>query len=344
MIETSLHTSEPVALPDRSSGQVARSVIGHAVLAAMMIVALQVFLPAVLLHCGLRNGRRSAWTAFAGAVLLVALFLGISAQAPGTTAAELRSAFASVAGVLLGLAVPALTVLPMVIRAEPFGRVVGAMVLRSIGLLAAGELAFRAFGISLYSEAVRQWQTVAAGWVEQYREAKMPADVIRFAEWIGSQSYLVVSSALVGFALFVILSLLMLGRLRAWREHSAQQPGGGTFGVYLFRNFALPDWLLFAFLFGGLTPLVHGLLQKVTANVLVVVAVLYLLQGLAIFRSLLVAMGAGLFGSLLAWMLLVFLTGGIGMGLLGVAGLFDSFFDFRHFKKRKDDSHEGHSD
>lgn len=344
MIESSLHTSEPVALPGRPSGQVARSVVGHAVLAAMMIVALQVFLPAVLLHCGVRNGRRSAWAAFAGAVALVALFLGISAQAPGTTGQELRAAFASVAGVLLGLGIPALSVLPMVLRAESFGRVVAVMVLRSVALLITGEALLRLAGISLYSEAVGQWQTVAAGWVEQYRQAKMPSDVVRFAEWVGTQSYLVVSSALAGFALFVILSLMMLGRLRAWREYAAQQPEGGRLGVYLFRNFSLPDWLLFAFLFGGLTPLVHGLLQKVTANVLVVVAVLYLLQGLAIFRSLLVAMGAGLFGSLLAWMLLVFLTGGIGMGLLGVAGLFDSFFDFRHFKKRKDDSHEGHSD
>ena len=35
---------------------------------------------------------------------------------------------------------------------------------------------------------------------------------------------------------------------------------------------------------------------------------------------------------------------GVGPLLLGLAGLFDPFFDFRHFKKRKDDSHESHSD
>lgn len=318
--------------------------IGHTVLAALMIVALQVFLPAVLLHCGLRNGRRSAWGAFAGAIVLVALFLGISAQAPGTTAEELRAAFASVAGVLLGLGLPTLMVLPMVQRAEAFGRVVATMLVTSIASLAVGEAVMRLAGISLFGEAVRQWQTVSAAWVQQYRAAKVPAEVIRFAEWVGGQSYLVVSSALTGFALFVILSLLMVGRLRAWRERSAQKPEGGMPGVYLFRNFALPEWLLFAFVFGGLTPLVHGVLQKVTANVLVVVAMLYLLQGLAIFRSLLVAMGVGLFGTLIAWGLLVFLTSGIGMGLLGIAGLFDSFFHFRNFKKRKDDSHEGHSD
>ena len=48
---------------------------------------------------------------------------------------------------------------------------------------------------------------------------------------------------------------------------------------------------------------------------------------------------------MLGWLLLVFLTiTGVGPLLLGVAGLFDPFFDFRHFKKRKDDSNESHSD
>ena len=118
-----------------------------------------------------------------------------------------------------------------------------------------------------------------------------------------------------------------------------------SLGAYLFRNFSLPDWLLFAFVLGGLTPLASGMLQKIAANTLAVVAFLYILQGLAIFRFLLVAMGAGFAGTMLGWLLLAFLTiTGVGPLLLGVAGLFDPFFDFRHFKKRKDDSHESHSD
>jgi hypothetical protein len=115
---------------------------------------------------------------------------------------------------------------------------------------------------------------------------------------------------------------------------------------YLFRNLAFPDWLLFAFIIGGVSPLMKGVVQHVGANILAVVIFLYLVQGLAIFRSLLVTFGAGLAASLLAYAMLGVLTvvGGIAPLLLSMAGLFDSFFDFRHFMKRKDDSDESHSD
>ena len=150
---------------------------------------------------------------------------------------------------------------------------------------------------------------------------------------------------LINMTLVFVLSLLMLGRLKAWREVAARRGDTNALGAYLVRIFALPDWLLFAFILGGLTPLASGLLQKVAANTLTIVAFLYILQGLAIFRFMLTAMGVGFAGTMLGWLLLAFLTlTGVGRLLLGVAGLFDSFFDFRHFKKRKDDSHESHSD
>jgi len=104
----------------------------------------------------------------------------------------------------------------------------------------------------------------------------------------------------------------------------------------------LPDWFLFAFILGGLAPLLKGPLQMVTANVLMIAVFLYVLQGFALLRFLLAAAGVGFIGALFA-LGFTFITG-IGPMLLGVAGLFDPFFDFRHFKKRKDDSHEGHSD
>ena len=95
---------------------------------------------------------------------------------------------------------------------------------------------------------------------------------------------------------------------------------------------------------GGITPLTAGLLQTVAANVLALVLFLYMLQGLAIFRSVLVKAGAGAVGTLFGFALLVMLAlTGIGLMLLIVAGLFDSFFDFRHLK-RKDDSDESHTD
>ena len=82
--------------------------------------------------------------------------------------------------------------------------------------------------------------------------------------------------------------------------------------------------------------------QQVGANILAVVTFLYLLQGLVIFRSFIAATGAGFAGTLFAWGLLVVLTmTGIGPLLLSIAGLFDSFFDFRHFN-RKDHPDESH--
>ena len=57
------------------------------------------------------------------------------------------------------------------------------------------------------------------------------------------------------------------------------------------------------------------------------------------YRWVIVAAGAFM-GCVLLGVLTLF---GIGPLLLSIGGLFDSFFDFRHFK-RKDDSHESHID
>ena len=38
MIETSLSQSDPIALPDRPFGRIARSVLGYALLTALMII------------------------------------------------------------------------------------------------------------------------------------------------------------------------------------------------------------------------------------------------------------------------------------------------------------------
>jgi hypothetical protein len=133
----------------------------------------------------------------------------------------------------------------------------------------------------------------------------------------------------------------MLGRLRAWREHALANLGEDG-NVYLFRRLSLPDWLLFVFLIGGLTPIVKGAAQIAAANVLMVVAFLYLIQGLAIFRAWVA--GMPLTGLLFSYMALAFLTVfGVAPLMLSVGGLFDSFFDFRKLN-RKDHSDESHSD
>src|SRR5258706_862933 len=62
MTETSLQHDQPATIPVRSFGKRVRSMAGYTIVTALMFVPpLVVFLPASLLHCGLRNGRRAAW-------------------------------------------------------------------------------------------------------------------------------------------------------------------------------------------------------------------------------------------------------------------------------------------
>lgn len=339
------HQSEPVALPDRPLGLQARSVAGYAVLTALMIVTpLLVFVPAALFHCALRNGRRAAWAAMVLALVIASLYVSsVPAAAPETAA----MAWSFLGAVALAIASPTLAAVPLVERAEKFGRILIFLLIASAIGLAATEIGAQiAFSFSPFAAQVAQAQQTSAEFVEMYRSRGMPPDMVSMAErWISYSTYVLPAVILINLSLVFILSLLMLGRLKTWRELAARRGDTEAVGAYFFRNLSLPDWLLFAFVLGGLTPLASGILQKVAANTLALVVFLYILQGLAIFRFLLVAMGAGFAGSMLGWLLLAFLMiTGVGPLLLGVAGLFDSFFDFRHFKKRKDDSHESHSD
>jgi hypothetical protein len=236
----------------------------------------------------------------------------------------------------------------MVERGEPFGRVLVFLLAGAMVGLAVTEVASQTLlSFSPYAAQVEQYTRQSAALLAAQTSAAgtSPEFIGAAKQWIGFTTFVLPALLLVNTILVFVLSLLMLGRLKAWRELTARRGDTAALGVYLFRNLAMPDWLLFAFVLGGLTPLMHGLLQKVTANTLAVVVFLYILQGLAIFRFVLTAMGVGVAGKMLGWVLLAFLTiTGIGPLLLAMAGLFDPFFDFRHFKKRKDDSHESHSD
>ncbi len=251
----------------------------------------------------------------------------------------------------MAVSIPALIVLPLVERGVSFGRVLVTAVLLGISGLAATEAAMQArFNFSPFHEqAIRARQT-ATQVIATYQKAGVPADAIKIlSRWIDFGLSCLPAFFLIDIIVVFVLSLVMFGRLKAWREwvtrrggENARNDRGPIAAAYLFRNFSLPDWLLFAFVIGGLTPLVSGMLQKVTANILAVVAFLYLLQGLAIFRSLLVAVGAGFAGVMFGYFILGLLTiTGIAPFLLSIAGLFDSFFDFRHFR-RKDHSDESH--
>lgn len=345
MIEMSLQQSEPVALPHRSPGRQVRSVAVYSLLTALMIITpMLVFVPAALFHCAIRNGRRAAWMAGAGALAISALYMSTIPHAPDA----MKMAWSGLVGVALSIVLPSLFVLPLLERAEKFGRVLFALLIGSAIGLAITEIGSRVLlAFSPFAAQVAEAQVSNTRLIALYRSKGMAPEMLQMMEkWASYNTFVLPGFLLIMISLVFILSLLMLGRLKAWRELATARGDNDALGAYLFRNFALPDALLFAFVLGGLTPLASGMLQKAAANTLTIVVFLYILQGLAIFRFLLVAMGAGFLGTMLAWMTLVFLslTGGAGLMLLGLAGLFDPFFDFRHFKKRKDDSHESHSD
>jgi hypothetical protein len=337
--------SEPLELPGQSTGRVVRSVLGYGLLLALMFVTpMLVFVPAALFHCALRRGRRPAWLALALAVAVAAAYV---AAVPVSNADIQKMAWSFLAGVVFGLALPSIAAVPMIERGERFGQVL--MFLLAACAIGVGLTEFGArtmANYSPYAAQVVQAKQTTIEMAQLYRTNGMPGDMVSFFEhWANLSTIVLPAFVLMQLVFAFVLSLLMIGRLKAWREHVARRSDAGIPGVYLFRNLALPDWLLFGFVLGGITPLATGMLQKVSANVLMLVVFLYVLQGLAIFRFMLVAVGAGVLGTLFGWALLAFLTfTGVGPLLLGVAGLFDPFFDFRHFKKRKDDSHESHSD
>lgn len=345
MIDMSLPQSEPAVLPPPSTGRQARSVAAYSALTALMIVTpMLVFVPAALFHCALRNGRRAAWISGIAALSLAAAYAAV-VPAPAEYA---KLAWSNMAGVGLAVILPSLAALPLIERGTRFGTALTALLAGGVGGLLVTELGSRA--LLSFSPFAFQVDEARKGYAEAmrfYRENDAPAEWLTKMARASDVSMIVLPAVtIIMLSLIFMLSLLMLGRLKVWRDAAAQRPEAPLAGALLFRNFALPDWMLFAFVLGGLTPLVSGMLQSIAANTLVVVVFLYMMQGLAIFRFVLVAMGAGFAGTMLAWMLLLVLTlsGGAGLLLLGVAGLFDPFFNFRHPKKRKDDSHESHSD
>ena len=340
MIESSLHSSEPVMLPERPLGRL-RSIVGYGVLNALMIVlSIPVFVPAALVLCALRNGRRAAWISLGiAAVLAVLLFSATPAPAD-----QRNFVLASFAGVVLAIAVPTLAALPLIERGESYGSLLVFLLAGSTIGLAATELGARAVaGYSPYAAHVAQAKAMTAELVSTYRTMGMPTDAVQLAERWGSYyaTTLQPAAMLLTGAMVFVLSMLMLGRLRGWRAFAATHGTGAT-DTFQFRNFALPEWLPFAFVLGGLAPLATGMLHKIAANTLMIVVCLFMLQGFALLRFLLASIGIGFVGALLTMGLAM--ISGIGPLLLAVAGLFDPFFDFRHFKKRKDDSHESHSD
>ena len=256
--------------------------------------------------------------------------------------------YAYVMGLIAALGVPALIVLPFVERAESFGRVlIVAMIAGALGLISTEFIMRTEHHFSAYQEYVARSREYGAQITTVYEQAKIPHETIAVTGKFFELGLMIVPAFfLMEIATSFILSLVMFGRLKAWRDYVArrQRPEGAVAppAIFRFRGISLPDWLLFAFIIGGLTPLASGMLQTVAANILAIVAFLYFIQGLAIFHSMLAAVGVGFGGKLITYGLLSLLMfTGVPQILLSITGLFDSFFDFRHFR-RKDHSDESH--
>lgn len=353
MIVTSLEQSEMRPAPAASgrpdggaSMRGTRTALGYGVATALMLISpLLVFAPAALFQCALRNGRRVAWGAFTVAVILTAGYF-IQVANVSNALASSRMAYASLAALVLSIAVPSMAALPLVERGQPFGTVVMFALTGSAVGLGLTELLMRTVaGFSPFAIQVAQAQEMSARIVAFYRDNNARPDLVRGVEgWMESAMQVLPAWILIDFSLIFVLSLMMVGRLKAWRTFAANRTVVDPERAYLFRHLSLPEWLLFGFVFGGITPLATGSLRLVAANVLAVVVFLYLLQGLAVFRFMLVKAGAGVVGTIFGFILLGLLcVTGLGLFLLAIAGLFDPFFDFRKLK-RKDDSHESHTD
>ncbi|HUJ15377.1 MAG TPA: DUF2232 domain-containing protein [Thermoanaerobaculia bacterium] len=345
MTETSLH-SEPAAIAGPSFGRIVRHVAGYSILIAVMLVSpLFVFLPAAIFQCTLRNGRRVTWLAlFIGAMLAGGVVVA-GASSPQISAAEAHMSVAYLVALILAVALPSMAVLQMVERGESFGRILITAVLFAAVGLGATEMAMRAgTGFSPFANQVHAFSVSVASVIDAYRAGHVPGDVIAFLQhWLNILVICLPAFLLVDAVLVFVLSLVLFGRMRTWRDVlERRQPSAPS--PYLFRYLSLPDWLLFAFVAGGLSPLASGTLQQIGANVLAIVIFLYLLQGLAVFRWFMVASGIGFAGVLFAYIVLgVLALTGMSQLLLALTGLFDSFFDFRKFN-RKDSSDESHLD
>ncbi|GAC1394923.1 MAG: hypothetical protein NVSMB68_11550 [Thermoanaerobaculia bacterium] len=348
MTNASLHHGDTLTVPVQPFARVARSVAGYGVATALMLISpLLVFAPASLFHCAMRNGRNAAWAAGALALVLAGICVFVAPSATSAGPAQVNMAYASFLVVALSIAVPSIIAVPLVERREKFGTVVTVALFFSALGRGITELTMRAAAaFSPYAAELTEQTLFATQKAAEYRVAFAQSSLGRVCLWLLTNTpKILTATILLNIALFFILSLMMVGRLSAWRSVATTRVVDPAIRrTYLFRNLALPEWLLIAFIGGGLTPLLSGMPQRIAANALALMIFLYVLQGLAIFRFMLVKAGAGYVGGAFGFFLLGMLCMTlVGFLLLTLAGLFDPFFDFRHLK-RKDDSHESHTD
>lgn len=349
MTNPPLQHGETMPIPVKPFGRVVRVVAGYGVATALLLIPpFMVFAPASIFDCAMRNGRRAAWAAGVLAIVLLGICLYV---VPVSTVAEpgkVNMAYATFLGIALSIAVPSIFAVPLVERLEKFGTVLVFVLFFSALGLGLSEFIMRsAAGFSPYAAEVQEQTQIIAQNISNVSAAISSQGTYgRLWLWLVQRTpELFPAGVLVEIAIFFILSLMMVGRLSAWRSFATTRVADSAMRrAYLFRNFAWPEWLLFVFVAAGVTPLLTGFPQQIAGNALALMVSLYILQGLAVFRFMLAKAGAGYIGGAIGFFLLGMLcTALIGFLLLALAGLFDPFFDFRHLK-RKDDSHESHTD
>lgn len=333
MIETRAGVEPVPVVAPRPRGTTLRSVTLHALAAALMYrTPLLVFVPAAFISSGLRSGWRGIWSAI---LISAAIVAGASLLISPFSADDLSA----VLDLVFQMGIPSVAVLLMLRRGVSFGQVVLIAVgIAALGFLLEEVLLQQLFEYSRYDSLANNMRT---NW-----EKQMAAQSSLGIRTEGLELMRRIMHALTGpfmpsllvaaSVLTFIMSLVMIPRLPA---------GRATGDRYLFRNLRWPVATLFGFIAGGAVPLLAaGPLRLVVQNVLAITILLYLIQGLAIFRTLVWRMGIGLLGTLFAYVLLGLLAlWGVAPFILFLAGLFDPFFDFRNLQ-RKGESDESHSD
>ena len=299
----------------------------------MFISPLALFVPAAFMSSRIKNGRSGiAGTIFGAAGIFLLASLG------GTSGGPSAPMVANAGRLIFEIGLPSYVATELMSRALPFGVVVIAALASAAMGFFINEVALQSLmSYSPFEAVVQNVRKTSATSIEMYRSAGFPPEMLesmkRLSEVVAS-SYVPLIMAAVTVLMFV-LSLVMLPRLPVGRAS-----GSG----FHFRTLAFPDLLLFVFVLAGLSPLADEPLRTVGLNILGLTMLVYFLQGLAVARSVMTRPGVKMPAMLIAFSLLVFLTIYlVAPVLFFLVGLFDSFFDFRRFK-RKDDSHESHSD
>lgn len=310
-----------------------RSIALHAVTGALAYKLIGLLAPAVFITAGLRNGKRGLIGALAGAAGILALF---SAMLPSSLRAlELSDTIRLVLEVGLASAVA----LVLLRRRVASGTVVVAAVIASGVGFALTELVLRQVThLSLYAVVLEELRARSSELLQTVKQN--PAAARESLEMLKHVTAAIIdrfvpSLLFCTWAASFAASLTLLPRV-AYDLSGSEE--------YLFRRFALPDWLLLLFVASGLSPLLREPFATIGYNMLAVVLFLFVLQGLSIYRSVLARLPIGLFGLIVAFALLFLLMQAVlPLVLLALAGLFDPFFDFRHLH-RKEQNNESDSD